>query len=303
MSRDLKQLGEFGLIEKIRRSVPVSKKVVLGIGDDAAVLEAGRREWQLATSDMLAEGTHFTRRDKPRSIGHKALACSISDIAAMGGIPDIAIVSLGTPGRISVDFLRKIQAGLNATARRFAITIAGGDTIRHQSLVINVTLLGRVEKRHLVTRAGARPGDHVFVTGRLGGSLASGRHLTFSPRLPEAQFLVRHLKPSAMIDISDGLVPDLGHILDRSRVGAVLEEDAIPRRRTATLDQALYDGEDFELLFTLPPDKARRWQRLRSRPFIFYPIGKIVSGAGRMMLASATRQKVIKKRNSGFAHF
>jgi len=168
---------------------------------------------------------------------------------------------------------------MGALAKRFGVSIVGGDTVRSDQVVINVALLGEVEKKHLVTRSGARPGDWIFVTGTLGRSLATGKHLNFTPRLKEARFLVRNFKPSAMIDISDGLAGDLNHILKASRVGAHLWDNAVPLTRGATLAQALTDGEDFELLFTLKGSQAMRllkWQNKR-RSWFFYPIGEITA--------------------------
>jgi len=275
------QLGEFGLIDALKRYAPVSKAVIKGIGDDAAVLPYSKSKYLLFTTDMLAENTHFTRRMPPESIGHKALACSISDIAAMGGWPTFAVVSIGLPKNLSVRFIKDVYKGIERTARDFYVSIIGGDTIKADKIVINVALLGLVEKRNLVTRDGARAGDRIFVTGPLGGSFKSGRHLNFSPRCPQARFLVEKFHPSAMMDISDGLSGDLNHILKASRVGARLDHASIPRQGQVSLSQALNDGEDFELLFTLSPQKARSlmdWQ-VRQKSFYFYPIGTITANA------------------------
>src|SRR5208283_3393668 len=153
--------------------------------------------------------------------------------------------------------------GMQRTAKAFDISIVGGDTIKSDKIVINVALLGLVEKRNLITRDGARAGDRIFVTGPLGGSFKSGRHLNFSPRLAQARFLVEKFKPSAMMDISDGLSGDLDHILKAGRVGARLDHASIPRHKGVSLSQALNDGEDFELLYMLSAAKARKlmaWQ-------------------------------------------
>ena len=275
------QLGEFGLIDVLKKYAPVSKAVIKGIGDDAAVLPYSKKEYLILTTDMLSEGAHFTRRMPPEAIGHKALACSISDIAAMGAWPTFAVVSIGIPKNLSVRFIRDVYKGMQRIARDFNVSIVGGDTIKTDQIVINVALLGLVEKKYLTTRDGARAGDWIFVTGPLGGSLKSGRHLNFSPRLAQARFLVEKFKPNAMIDISDGLGGDLNHILKASRVGARLDDTSIPRYKGASLSQALNDGEDFELLFTLSPIKAHAlmdWQA-REKSFYFYPIGVITADA------------------------
>ncbi|MBF0570513.1 MAG: thiamine-phosphate kinase [Candidatus Omnitrophica bacterium] len=270
-------LGEFGLIDALKQYAPVSKAVIKGIGDDAAVLSFSKSKYLLLTTDMIAQDTHFTRRMPPQGIGHKALACNISDIAAMGGVPSFAVVSIGIPKNLSVRFIKDVYKGIELVAQAFNVSIVGGDTIKTDKIVINVALLGEVEKEYLVTRDGAKAGDWIFVTGPLGGSLASGRHLSFSPRLAQARFLVEKFKPSAMMDISDGLSGDLNHILKASKVGARLDDASIPRHKGISLFHALNDGEDFELLFTISPMKARSlmdWQS-RKKSFYFYPIGTI----------------------------
>ena len=177
----------------------------------------------------------------------------------------------------------------------------GGDTVASKGVVINVALLGEARRQDIVYRKGAKLGDGVFVTGPLGGSLASGRHLTFIPRVSEAQFLVRKCKPHAMIDISDGLVADLGHILEESRVGAVLEEKALPLNKGATLANALYDGEDFELLFTLPPATGKKQLAVISGRR-FYKIGTVVSQkAGLTMIDRQEQRRPLPRR--GYTHF
>jgi thiamine-monophosphate kinase len=289
----ISQLGEFGLIDALKKYAPISKAVIKGIGDDAAVLPYNKREYLLLTTDMLSEGTHFTRRMPPFAIGHKALACSISDIAAMGGLPTFAVVSMGIAKNLSVCFIKNIYKGMQRTARDFNVSIVGGDTIKTDKVVINVALLGTVEKKYLTTRDGAKAGDRIFVTGPLGGSLKSRRHLNFCPRLSQARFLVEKFKPSAMIDISDGLSGDLNHILKAGRVGARLDYASIPRQRRVSLSQALNDGEDFELLFTLPPKRAcslMDWQA-RQKSFYFYPVGTITAD---------TKEKIDAK---SFIHF
>ncbi len=273
------QLGEFGLIDELSKYALLSKNVIKGIGDDAAVLSYSQREYQLFTTDMLAEGTHFTRRMPPEGIGHKALACNISDIAAMGGWPTFAVISIGVPKNLSVSYIKGVYRGIERVALDYNVSIVGGDTIKTDTIVINVALLGLVKKKNLVTRDGARPGDWIFVTGPLGGSLASGRHLSFTPRLAQARFLVEKFSPSAMMDISDGLSGDLNHILKASQVGARLNEALVPRPKGVSLSQAFNDGEDFELLFTLSAKKARAlmdWQAVQ-RSFYFYPIGSITA--------------------------
>ncbi len=271
----LSDLGEFGVIDLIKKKTSSLSRVIKGIGDDAAVLPLNGKKYSLLTTDMLLEGVHFTRKMSARAIGHKALACSISDIAAMGGIPKHAVVSLGVPGSCPYSFVSQMYQGMRRVAKKFDVEIVGGDTVKSREVIINIALVGEALKNHVVYREGASIGDQIFVTGALGGSLLNGRHLRFVPRVDEAQYLVKKYKPTAMIDISDGLTADLGHILSASRVGAIVEEGLIPKSKGISWKQALYDGEDFELLFTLSPEKGRRLEK--QSQFKFYNIGTIVS--------------------------
>ena len=273
----INQLGEFGLIDLIRKQLRIGSEVICGIGDDAAVLPYTKDKYLLLTTDMMVQGVHFDRGAQPQAVGHKTLACNISDIAAMGGMPTFAVVSIGVPKNLSVRYVADLYQGMQKLAKQFGISIVGGDTIKSDKIIINVALLGEVEKKYLVTRNGAKPGDWIFVSGALGGSLKSGKHLTFVPRLAQARFLVQNFKPNAMMDISDGLAGDLNHILKASKVGAKLDEEFIPRHKGIGLHQALTEGEDFELLFTLSKSKAKQllnWQQ-RSKKWFFYPIGCI----------------------------
>lgn len=302
MFKTLLNIGEFGLIELIRKNSFKTKDVFCGIGDDTAVIRYNASEYLLFTTDMLAEGVHFKRNIKPEGIGHKALACSISDIAAMGGVPSYAVISFGAPGRTSLVFVSGVFRGINKLAKQFKVSIVGGDTIKSDKVIVNVSLLGKVRKKELVLRGGAKKGDVIFATGPLGRSLKNGKHVSFIPRIKESQFLVKKFKPSSMIDISDGLVSDLRHILEDSSVGAILHEESIPKMPKANLQNALYDGEDFELLFTLSPQKAKRLSKLRATRFKFYEIGRIVDKRNGLQLADKKGKKSgIKKR--GYEHF
>ncbi len=300
-SPSLSSLGEFGLIDALTKHCPVSSQVIQGIGDDAAVVKYHSTKYMLFTTDMIAEDVHFKQSDAPVGIGQKAMSCNMSDIAAMGGIPTFAVVSIGLPQSLSVEYVKGIYQGLKKRASEFGVAIVGGDTIRSEKIIINVALTGEVEKKFLVTRSGAQIGDWIFVTGPLGKSLDSGHHLSFKPRLEESRYLMNHFKPNAMIDISDGLAPDLGHIIKASQVGARLKEGKIPRRAQATVKDALYDGEDFELLFTLSPMKAEKFLQTK-KPFPFYHIGEITGFKSKMILLDTNLQtRAIDPK--GFEHF
>ncbi|HEX4645590.1 MAG TPA: thiamine-phosphate kinase, partial [Verrucomicrobiae bacterium] len=264
MKPDARRMNEFELINRLTRSLPTNKSVVTGAGDDCAVLDYGLPDRLLLfKTDAIVEGVHFTPDTPPEKIGRKALARCLSDIAAMGGTPDSALVTLALPREFDPAFVEKIYAGLGELARRHETAIVGGETTTNpERTLISIALLGHVPRGKCVLRSGALPGDAIFVTGELGGSRA-GWHLDFEPRLAEARWLTAHLSIHAMMDISDGLAGDLRHILRASGVGAELRASAIPINRTARaaskaegaakppLLAALTDGEDFELMFTV----------------------------------------------------
>jgi len=264
---------EFEYISWLRARTPAHPRVLVGPGDDCAVLAPGTRP-QLVTTDMLMDGVDFVLADAgPRRAGWKAMAVNLSDIAAMAGVPVAAVVAVALPAG-ERRLAEELYAGLRAAADAFAVPVVGGDTNAWAGpLVVSVTLLGEATDRGPVTRAGARPGDWVFVTGPCGGSLL-GRHLAVAPRVREALALHAAADLHAMIDVSDGLAADLGHILAESRCGAVLSAAAVPVHPDAVargretgkspLDHALGDGEDFELVFTVSPADGERL--LREQP-------------------------------------
>jgi thiamine-monophosphate kinase len=284
-------MSEFELIDWIRRRVRDRPPVRLGIGDDAAILDPSDRPL-LVSTDLLMEGIDFTFPETtPELAGRKSLAVNLSDIAAMAGVPTAAFVSVALPKQRGASFAEAFLSGLLNLADEFGVVVAGGDTNTwDRPLVASVTLLGYPSGTAALTRSGARPGDAIFVTGELGQSI-QGHHLTFVPRVREAQELVKLVDVHAMIDVSDGLAADLHHILSASGVGAVIEAERLPLRFSSggrqspesarkadrrwnqgphgppsAIQHALSDGEDFELLFTVSPEAAelleRRWAGL-----------------------------------------
>ena len=298
----ISQIGEFGLIKEIAKITKTGENVIKGIGDDAAVLPYSKDKYLLLTADMLVEDVHFKISTDARLIGRKALACNISDIAALGGIPQWAAVSLGIPKNLPVELVKNIYKGMQKLAQEFSVSIVGGDTAAAPKIIINIALVGEIRKNVLVLRSGARKGDMIFVTGPLGGSLKSGKHLRFTPRLKESQYLIKNFKPTAMIDISDGLAGDLGHILVESKTGAFIYEEFIPKAKGAAFKDALGQGEDFELCFTLPPARANQFLKTKNKEFHFIYIGKIVDKKEGFVLVKKNGQTKILERK-GFTHF
>jgi thiamine-monophosphate kinase len=282
---DLAALGEVELIERIRKkaTLPAGEvgkepQVLEGIGDDTAVVRWGTdKNLLLITCDTLVEEIHFAKGTPAYQIGWKAMGCSLSDIAAMGGRPCHAVVSLACPARMKVSETDSLYAGMMELAARYDVAVIGGDTVESpHGLVLTVTMTGITEGERYITRSGARAGDALCVTGELGGSLG-GKHLTFVPRVDEGQFLAKTVGPTAMIDISDGLASDLTRLAEASHVGAEVLAKSIPiseaavqsaeERGSSPLDAALYDGEDFELLFAVKAERVEKCLELFRRTF------------------------------------
>lgn len=303
-ARGLSAAGEFGLIERLTRGLRYDRTVHVGVGDDAAVL-CGGPDWRLlVTTDMLTDGVHFNARSTdPVLIGRKSLAVSLSDIAAMGGQPWAAVIAAGIPRATPVRQLDAIYRGLRHLATRYDVQLVGGDTVRAARLTIAVTLLGWVAPRQEVLRRGARAGDLIYVTGRLGGSLRSGRHLTFEPRVREAQALLKLVRPTAMLDLSDGLASDLRQLAAASRVGVRIQASRIPKARgVRTAEAALCDGEDFELLFTVARAQANRLRRRRLLGVPVTCIGEVTaSRAGLVLVDARGRERPLPSPR--FRHF
>lgn len=294
------RLGEFGLIKRFKKSIKTYASVIKGSGDDCAVLSFDKNRYQLLTCDMIVEGVDFTLKDSPYLIGRKALAVSISDIAACAGLPRYCLVSLGMTKNTSVEFIDKLFKGMLNIAAKYNINIVGGDISCARQLIIDVSMLGVVEKKYLALRSGAKIGDIIFVSGKLGGSIW-GKHLRFIPRIKEVRFLVKNFKINSMIDISDGLAQDLGHILGQSSVGAVIYEDLIPiSNRARNLKDALFMGEDFELLFTMSHNETKKF--FAKKLTNFKPIGEIVDKKyGLRLIDKIGKEKIIQAK--GFQHF
>ena len=259
-------LGEEKLIAAIRRWLGrASPRAPFGIGDDCAVVPAGRAA-QLLTVDPVIYGEHIDDTVPPRWAGEKLFKRNLSDIAAMGGRPRAAVVALALDGHVKLAWLEQFYRGLAAVSRRYRVPIVGGDIAHHRGgIVATLTLVGEATAGRVVTRTGARTGDWIYVTGALGRSLPTGHHYKFSPRLAEGAWLARRPGVRAMMDVSDGLAKDLHALTPRGAMPA-LDATTLPRRAGADLRAALTDGEDYELVFALASgtDRAalgRAWRR------------------------------------------
>ena len=305
----LQQLGELEIIRRLTASFASRPDVLVGAGDDCAVVRTGDPEFDLLLkADAVIEGTHFLADTTPEQIGHKAVGRVLSDFAAMGGEPLHLLIDLVAPGTTAFDRV----AGIYEGAARFGFPIIGGGTASGPVLELHVFGSGRVPRDSALLRSAARPGDLVYVTGSLGGS-RSGKHLSFEPRLREGRWLRESGFVHAMIDISDGLVTDLRHIAMASGAGATLMQDGIPISAAAKqmkddrqpLDHALYDGEDFELLFTVSQEKKApfeaAWAAAHQVPCA--QVGFITSVAGRVSLMNHDGQEIELAAGGGYEHF
>jgi thiamine-monophosphate kinase len=297
-------MNEFELIQRLTTGLPLNASTRVGCGDDCAVLDLGvPGAWVLFKTDAVVAGVHFDEQAAPEAVGHKALARCFSDIAAMAGQPTQLLVTLGLPADFDADWVGRVYAGLRALADRYGAALVGGETTTSpERFFLSIAAIGTVPCHQCPLRSGARAGDAIFVTGELGGSLLSGRHLTFEPRIQEARWLAQQFEVRSMIDLSDGLAGDLRHVLQASRVGAELLASAIPvsaaARKASRLppgeagsnaapktpvERALTDGEDFELLFTVPAAQAvaltDAWRR-RFEPLQLSCIGRITAEPG-----------------------
>ncbi|MBI5343304.1 MAG: thiamine-phosphate kinase [Deltaproteobacteria bacterium] len=333
--RILRDLGEFGFIERVRRRFggPV-RPGEIGIGDDGAVLPSPRGKVVLST-DLLVEGTHFDLRYfRPEELGWRALSANLSDLAAMGASPVCYLVALAAPPGAPLRFLEGVFRGMARAARPSGIRLMGGDTCRGEKVVLSLTVMGKVSAGKAATRDGARPGDLLFVTGepgwsRLGLRLLSGgrprnpsgwrreamrRHLTPVARWKEGAAAAKCGAVSAMIDLSDGLLQDLSHLLAPGRMGAVLDEKAFRlsarfRKAAAELKEDplaafLAGGEDYELLMAVRPHRYHAFRNAaRTFPAGAFPIGVVTRRGGVRVRRADGSWMTGAGLPRGFSHF
>jgi thiamine-monophosphate kinase len=248
----LRDIGEHEVINRLLQQLGTHRDLAVGAGDDCAVCRLpGTGTDQVLTTDPVIENVHFLQSDDPGRIGNKAAGRVLSDMAAMGAQPQWLLVNVVAPNDLEFQVLLDIYVGMNNLCKRFGATIIGGDLSKGACLELHVFGTGVLPTDSALLRSGAHPGDAIFVTGALGKS-GAGKHLDFIPRVEEGIYLRQSGVVTAMMDISDGLATDLRHMLKQSGVGAELDTGSIPK--FGTVEQALYDGEDFELLFTVSPD-------------------------------------------------
>ncbi|HEX5094183.1 MAG TPA: thiamine-phosphate kinase [Burkholderiales bacterium] len=300
--------SEFELIR--RHFSRPARRAVLGVGDDAALLAPAAGQELAVSTDLLLEGRHFARGAEPRALGHKALAVNLSDMAAMGASPRWATLALALP-QADDAWLEAFAAGFYALAERFGVDLVGGDTTRGP-LAVCVTILGEVPAGEALRRSGARPGDDLWVSGELGGAAYALAH----PADPAAAKRLHEPEPrvalgerlrgvaSAAIDVSDGFAQDLGHLLERSGVGAVVEYARLPKHRIAdaALERrcVLSGGDDYELLFAAPSARRAALERLDGAPALTR-VGEIREARDGLAILDAHGAPLPVAR--GFDHF
>lgn len=296
-------MNELELLQALKNS-RVSGIAAADLGDDCVAV-APRT---IATTDMLLDGVHFDTSTTPIDlIARKAVNVNLSDLAASGAIPTFLLVSLSLPRSWNTEQGLELMMSIANSAAAFSCQIKGGDTnVWNGPLVINIVAIGTLHWRGQITRSGAKPGDQLFVTGPLGGSLLSGRHLGFTPRVRESQWLLDHLPIQSMMDLSDGLATDGRRLAEASKVDLVIDVGRIPIHTDVNgsgeeqLDHALCDGEDFELLFCIEAKFVDQLQKNWPWPTPLSKIGEVLAGNGKVWLKNRSEKHLLTK--NGFIH-
>lgn len=292
-------LGEDRLLDQILLHLPRWKrrKVFARAGDDCAVVElpGGHKDLVLKT-DCVVEGVHFVRGTNALDVGWKAMMRPLSDFAATSALPQFALITLIVPQKTDAAWLRQLYRGLHRAANRFDVRIVGGETSSTPGpITLSVSVVGFVESDRAVTRHGGKPGDALFVTGRLGGALKQ-KHLKFIARIAESRWLTKNFSIHAMMDLSDGLGADLPRLARASKVGFTIEPENLPVAQGATIDRAISEGEDYELLFAISPRESKRLQTEWGRKFPRLPLTPI----GSLSRLSTTNHQLLPR---GYIHF
>jgi thiamine-monophosphate kinase len=293
----LRELGEERLLARLLPSLPIYRGVIVGAGDDCAIVDApGSGKLLVLKTDCLVEKIHFQSSADPVLVGWKAMMRPLSDFAAVSGVPQFALITLIVPATKPLSWVERLYRGLGRAAQRFDISIVGGETSNTSGpTAISVSVSGFVEKKRLVTRRGGKAGDALFVTGRLGGALR-GKHLRFIARIKESRWLTGKFRVHAMMDLSDGLGADLPRLARASRVGFKIDKKALPVARGASVEAAISDGEDYELLFAVSSRDASRLQRNWAGKFPKLRLTEI----GSLTQRSTLNRQLLP---SGYVHF
>jgi thiamine-monophosphate kinase len=292
-------LGEDRLLNRILLHLPRvgGGRIFAGSADDCAIVETPRRKKYLVLkTDCVVEGVHFAPGANASDVGWKAMMRPLSDFAAASAVPQFALITLIVPEQTKVTWVRALYRGLCRAANRFKVSIVGGETSKTQGpIAISVCVIGFVEKPRAASRRGGRSGDDLFVTGHLGGALKR-KHLKFVARIVESRWLTKNFSIHAMMDLSDGLGADLPRLARASKAGFDIDLENLPVARGATIDNAISEGEDYELLFAVSPRNRNRLEREWRRNFPELPLTRIGSLNRKSKIAN-------RKLPLGYIHF
>jgi thiamine-monophosphate kinase len=303
-------LGEDRLLNQILLDLPRgrARKVFAGTGDDCAIVEIpGSKKYLVLKTDCVVEGVHFAHGTNASDVGWKAMMRPLSDFAAASAVPQFSLITLIVPHQTSVAWVRGLYRGLRQAANRCEVSIVGGETSNTPGpIAISVTVIGFVEKARAASRRGGRPGDELFVTGRLGGALKQ-KHLKFLPRIAESRWLTKNFSIHAMMDLSDGLGGDLPRLARASKVGFDIQLENLPVAPGATIDNAISEGEDYELLFAISPRQRTRLEREWRRKFPKLSLTRIGSLNRKSPITDAKQRPGFpianRKLARGYVHF
>ena len=293
----LREIGEDRLLRQLLPDLPLAKAVVSGPGDDCAVVKTrDRLNFLVLKTDCVVAGVHFLATANALDVGWKAMMRPLSDFASTSAVPQFALITLIAPEQTKVEWVDELYRGLRRAAKRFKVSIVGGETSGIPGPVaISVSVVGFVERDRCVSRRGGKVGDDLFVTGRLGDALKR-KHLQFVPRIAESRWLTKNFSIHAMMDLSDGLGADLPRLARASRVGFAIAMENLPLARGAKIDDAISEGEDYELLFAISPRDRSRLEREWRKKFRKLPLTRIGSLS---RLSTKTNQLLPR----GYVHF
>jgi thiamine-monophosphate kinase len=299
-------LGEDRLLDQILLDLPRwrARKVFASAADDCAMVEiSGSKRYLVLKTDCVVESVHFVHRTNASDVGWKAMMRPLSDFAAASAVPQFALITLIVPRQTKVAWVRGLYRGLRRAANRFEVRIVGGETSNTPGpIAISVTVIGFVEKSRAASRQGGRSGDDLFVTGGLGGALKQ-KHLNFIPRIVESRWLTKHFSIHAMMDLSDGLGADLPRLARASNVGFDIELQNLPVARGATIDNAISEGEDYELLFAVSPRDRNALEQQWRRKFPKLPLTRIGSLNRKPPAKQRPAFPIASKLPRGYVHF